>query len=73
MQRKILDQQQIPNTGPEMSKISAQVFAAKFKSKRECYMFVASENDIYVPPYGKCRFATRLTPYLLQTTSRFTS
>ena len=73
MQRKILEQQQIPNNGPDVMRISAQEFAAKFKSKRECYMFVASENDIYVPPYGKCRFTTRLTPYLLQTTSRFTS
>ena len=34
--------------------ISAKAFAAKFKSKREIYTFLAAEFDVYLPPYGMC-------------------
>ena len=55
----------IPMTGPDdaagshqqvadpgLTKVSAKEFAAKFKSKRECYNFLAGECDVYLPPYG---------------------
>ena len=35
------------------TKISAKEFAAKFKSKRECFNFLATECECYLPPYGK--------------------
>ena len=35
-------------------RVSAKDFAAKFSGKRECYTFLAVENDVYLPPYGKC-------------------
>ena len=41
---------------PGLQQISAKEFAAKFKSKRECFTFLASECEIYLPPYGKCLF-----------------
>ena len=41
-----------------MTQISAKEFGAKFKSKRECYNFLAGELDVYLPPYGK--FPTKL-------------
>ena len=37
----------------QIQQVSAKEFAAKFKSKRECYTFLAVEGDIYLPPYGK--------------------
>ena len=40
--------------------ISAKEFAAKFQSKRECYVFLAQECDIYLPPYGTCWTRRRL-------------
>ena len=40
---------------PEMTRISAKEFASKFKSKRECYNFLAGDLDVYLPPYGKLR------------------
>ena len=36
--------------------MSAKEFAAKFKSKRECYTFLATECEVYLPPYGKFTF-----------------
>ena len=41
-----------PAQNQQISQISAKEFAAKFKSKRECYTFLAVEGDIYLPPYG---------------------
>ncbi len=34
--------------------IPVQEFAAKYRSKRECYNFLAVDADVYLPPYGKC-------------------
>ena len=56
-----------------MSKISAKEFAAKFKSKRECYNFLAVECDIYLPPYGKSPPHPQLTVSFAQTTPPCTS
>ena len=36
---------------PNLSQISAQEFAGKFKSKRECYNFLAVDCEVYLPPY----------------------
>ena len=44
---------QQPGRQPEMTNISAKEFAAKFKSKRECYNFLAGDLNVYLPPYGK--------------------
>ena len=38
----------------DLQQVSAKEFAAKFKSKRECYNFLAGECEVYLPPYGKC-------------------
>ena len=46
---------QIPVGHPTMARVSAKEFAAKFRSKRECYTFLAVECEVYLPPYGKCR------------------
>ncbi len=49
-------QQQIPqnaNYPVTLTRVSAKEFAAKFKSKRECYTFLATECEVYLPPYGK--------------------
>ena len=43
--------QQQPNV-----QVSAKEFAAKFKSKRECFNFLAGECEVYLPPYGKSIF-----------------
>ncbi len=46
---------QIPQPGHmSNTQVSAKEFAAKFKSKRECYNFLAGECEVYLPPYGKC-------------------
>ena len=37
-----------------LTQISAKEFASKFQAKRECYVFLAHECDVYLPPYGKC-------------------
>ena len=73
-------QQQVPLPGtsqqqqvPSMAKISAKEFGAKFKSKRECYNFLAVECDIYLPPYGKSHTLSSLTVSLAQTTRPCTS
>ena len=51
-----------------MTKISAKEFASKYKSKRECYNFLAGELDIYLPPYGKLRKMPCLTAFFVQIT-----
>ena len=68
---------QIPGQGPQpaggnpgLSQISSKEFASKFKSKRECYTFLAQECDVYLPPFGKCLPPLRLTFSMLQTTPR---
>ena len=35
-------------------KITAKVFAAKFKSKREIMTFLQCDVKCYLPAYGKC-------------------
>ena len=30
--------------------VSAALFAAKYRSKRECYNFLAVDCDVYLPP-----------------------
>ena len=37
-----------------LTQVSAKEFNSKFSSKRECYNFLAVENNVYLPPYGKC-------------------
>ena len=44
---------QIPAGHVTLTKVSAKEFGAKFKSKRECYTFLAGECQVYLPPYGK--------------------
>ena len=44
-------QQQIGHVS--LTRVSAKEFAAKFKSKRECFNFLAGECEVYLPPYGK--------------------
>ena len=36
-----------------LTQVSAKEFNSKFSSKRECYNFLAVENNVYLPPYGK--------------------
>ena len=45
--------------------ISAKEFAAKFKSKRECYNFLATECEVYLPPYGELVTDSILIPFFL--------
>ena len=33
--------------------VSATAFAAKYRSKRECYNFLAVDMGVYLPNYGK--------------------
>ena len=35
----------------EKKTITAQEFASKFRSKEECYRFLAYEAEIFLPPY----------------------
>ena len=35
--------------------VSAATFAAKYRSKRECYNFLAVDMGVFLPAYGKCR------------------
>ena len=54
--------QQVPGgQQPQMTAISSKEFAAKYRSKRECYNFLASDVGIYLPPYdnttSKCLLA----------------
>ena len=43
------DQNQIINNAPNIGKVTAAAFAAKFTSKREIFRFLASEAHIYLP------------------------
>ena len=49
-------QQQIPpnQAQPQRVQLSVTEFAAKYRSKRECYNFLAVDAGVYLPPYGKC-------------------
>ena len=40
------------NTGDNRVKINAKTFAAKFKSKAECWNFLAYEYDAYLPHFN---------------------
>ena len=51
-----------------MEQISAMEFAAKFKSKLECYDFLALDCDVYLPPYGKSQLHRVLMYLCWQTT-----
>ena len=33
--------------------VSAAAFAAKYRSKRECFNFLAVDCNVYLPAYGK--------------------
>ena len=46
-------------------KVSAQQFAAKYRSKRECYNFLSVDVGVYLPSYGKSLelFPPRLSFY----------
>ena len=56
MEANVLNQshQQIGHVS--LTQISAKEFAAKIKSKRECFNFLAGECEVYLPPYGKSIF-----------------
>ena len=45
--------QQQPPRHVTNTQVSAKEFAAKFKSKRECYNFLAGDCECYLPPYGE--------------------
>ena len=60
--------QQIPGDGPQIAQVSAKEFASKFRSKRECYTFLAQECEVYLPPYGKSTIPSSLTVRNFQTT-----
>ena len=53
MQADNAGQNQIADNGPQLAQISAKEFGAKFKSKRECFNFLASDCEVYLPPYGE--------------------
>ena len=43
-----------PVPGPTRKvQVSAAAFAAKYRSKRECYNFLAVDMGVYLPNYGK--------------------
>ena len=44
--------QVIPNGAPQKVKISAKEFQAKYRSKRECYNFLACDVGVYLLPYA---------------------
>ena len=47
-------QQQPPNQAPpQRVQLSAMEFAAKYRSKREVYNFLAVDAGVYLPAYGK--------------------
>ena len=48
-----LNNQQIPQPPVQMQQIPAAEFAAKYRSKRECYNFLAVDAGTYLPSYGK--------------------
>ena len=47
-------QSQIPSGSAQKVMIPAAEFASKYKSKRECYNFLAVDADVYLPAYVKC-------------------
>ena len=47
-------QSQIQSAPTKKVLIPAAEVAAKYKSKRECYNFLAVDADVYLPAYGKC-------------------
>ena len=56
-----------------MQRVSAKEFASKFKSKRECYNFLAVDCEVYLPPYGKYTARSQTLSHFLQITRRSTS
>ena len=67
-QQHVVQESQPQPRQPELTRISAKEFGAKFKSKRECYNFLAGDLDVYLPPYGKLRKMSCLTISFLQIT-----
>ena len=53
MEANVLNQSQQQIGHVSLAQVSAKEFAAKFKSKRECFNFLAGECEVYLPPYGK--------------------
>ena len=47
-----LSNQQIQQQPARLEQIPAAEFAAKYRSKRECYNFLAVDAGTYLPPYG---------------------
>ena len=45
--------QPMPQIPVAKVKVSAQQFAAKYRSKRECYNFLSVDVGVYLPSYGK--------------------
>ena len=45
---------QIPNDSNQVSFVSSKEFAAKFRSKREIFNFLAVENSVYLMPFDAC-------------------
>ena len=60
--------QQIPSMPVTLAQVSAKEFAAKFKSKRECYQFLAVDCNVYLPPYGKCLSSAHANQLFFQKT-----
>ena len=51
MANKNAQMQVIPDGGNQKVKISAKEFQAKYRSKRECYNFLACDVGVYLPAY----------------------
>ena len=49
-------------------KVPEKTYGSKFQSKREIYVFLAQENNVYLPPYGKYPLVQLTHPRLVQTT-----
>ena len=43
--------QQISTGPPQFHHVSSKEFAAKYRSKKECYNFLATDYGVYIPPY----------------------
>ena len=56
----VQQQQQIAQAPPQMVHISALEFASKYRSKRECYNFLAVDAGVYLPDYGKTQLFFQL-------------
>ena len=67
-QKYVAAQGQQPPAPVNLTQVSAKEFAAKFKSKRECYTFLANECEIYLPPYGKWDPLQKITNFFPQRT-----